>query len=334
MKVSKGREYHYYRLVTKADGKRKDRYVRIKADPGTAEYDSIYWAIRSGKHEAAPSRTNFAALIDNYTRSRRFTKLADRTRRSYRAILDEIREKNGARDVTKVTRSQVEAIHEKHAATPRKADWYVQVLSILFSHAVRLEWMKHNPAKGIELFGSQREFKLWPEWMQRAYVERAEGHALTAFYLAAGTGQRPGDLPRMEWAHFDGEYMEVEQEKRGNRLTIYCPKRLRDHLATLPRNGKFILAKSLHQSVGYNALEKAFRAVRDAIAEDVPEAKEYSLHGLRYVAAVELAEAGCSDAEIQSVTGHRTAAMVAKYRDKASRKKLSKAAQMRREQNR
>lgn len=44
----------------------------------------------------------------------------------------------------------------------------------------------------------------------------------------------------------------------------------------------------------------------------------------------ELAEAGCSDAEIQAVTGQSTA-MVAFYRKKASRKRLSRAAQERRE---
>lgn len=333
VKVTKGLEYHYYRLISTVNGKRKEKYIRINADPATAEYDRIYWAIRSGKYENKHAHTNFSALIDNYLRSRRFTKLADRTRKSYRAVLDEIREKNGTRDATKVTRGQVEAIHEKYAATPRKADWYVQILSILFNHAIRLEWMTHNPAKGVELFGAQKEFKPWPDWFQRAYIERATGHALAAYHLGAGTGQRPGDLPRMEWAHFDGEYMSVVQEKRGARLTIYCPASLRAYLASMPRNGRHILAKTLHKSVGYDALEKAFRAVRDKIAEDVPEAREYTLHGLRYIAAMELAEAGCSDAEIQSVTGHRTLVMVQKYRSGASQKRLSKAAQTRREQN-
>lgn len=333
VKTVKGRTYHYYRVVASEGGKRKDRYIRIKAEPGTAEYDRIYWAIKSGKHEAKPPRTNFKALIDNYVKSRRFTRLAPRTRRSYQAILDEIAMKNAAKDVTTITRGEVEAIHEKHSATPRKADWYVQVLSILFNHAIRLEWMTHNPAKGVELFGTQREFQPWPEWFQRAYVEQAKGHALTAYYLGAGTGQRPGDLPRMEWAHFDGEYMYVEQEKRGNRLEVYCPKMLRDYLATAPRTGKFILAKSLHESVGYDALEKAFRSVRDEIAKDVPEARNYTLHGLRYIAAMELAEAGCSDAEIQAVTGHRTLVMVQKYRSSARQKRLSKSAQERRERN-
>lgn len=57
------------------------------------------------------------------------------------------------------------------------------------------------------------------------------------------------------------------------------------------------------------------------------------MHGLRKLAIIQWAEAGCSDAEIMGVTA-QSAAMVAYYRQRASRKKLSKAAQIRRDQNR
>jgi len=54
-----------------------------------------------------------------------------------------------------------------------------------------------------------------------------------------------------------------------------------------------------------------------------------SLHGLRKLAVVQLAEAGCSDAEIQAVTG-QSPEMVAFYRKDASARALSKVAQTRR----
>jgi len=56
-------------------------------------------------------------------------------------------------------------------------------------------------------------------------------------------------------------------------------------------------------------------------------AQAFVIHGWRYTAAVQLAEAGCSDSEIQAVTGHATLAMVQKYRDGANQKRLSKKAQ-------
>ena len=50
-----------------------------------------------------------------------------------------------------------------------------------------------------------------------------------------------------------------------------------------------------------------------------PKAEKYVLHGLRKFAIIRLAEAGCSDAEIQAVTNQSTE-MVAYYRARASLK--------------
>ena len=106
----------------------------------------------------------------------------------------------------------------------------------------------------------------------------------------------------MEWSHFDAEYMTVAQEKTDARLTIYCQKMLREFLETWPRAGRFIIPKNLTQRISYDGIEKAFRTVRNEIAEERPEAAQFTLHGLRYLAALELAEAGCSDAEIKAET--------------------------------
>jgi len=51
-------------------------------------------------------------------------------------------------------------------------------------------------------------------------------------------------------------------------------------------------------------------------------ARPFVLHGLRKLAIVRLVEAGCSDAQIQAITG-QSAEMVAYYRKLASRKVLS-----------
>lgn len=322
---------HYYRVRETIAGKRKERYIRIDAAPDTPEFDVLYWSIRSGKHEPKKVKTNFDALVAHYLNSRKYKDLADGTKRKYRPVLEQIREKNGASDVTRIKRSDVDAIHEKYADTPRKADLYVQILSILFNHAIRLDWITSNPAKTVELFGPQKSIEPWPLWFQRAYLERATGHALAAYHVGSGTGQRAGDMIKMEWAHYHDDYMSVTQEKTKARITIYCPDKLRAFLAELPRTGKHIFARDLTHGITYNTLEKEFRKVRDAIAVDVPEATTYSLHGLRYVAAVELAEAGCTDAEIQAVTGHKTLEMVQKYRSQARQKQMSKQAQEKRQ---
>jgi hypothetical protein len=87
-----------------------------------------------------------------------------------------------------------------------------------------------------------------------------------------------------------------------------------------------VLAKNLTEPLGYDAVEKSFRRWRDNLGE---AAKPYVLHGLRKLAIIRLAKAGCTDAEIQALT-NQSPEMVAYYRKKASRKALSKAAQHRR----
>ncbi len=50
------------------------------------------------------------------------------------------------------------------------------------------------------------------------------------------------------------------------------------------------------------------------------------LHGLRKCAARKLAEAGCSEEEIKSVTGHATTRMVEHYTKAANKKRQASAA--------
>lgn len=324
----------YYRLTWTVNGKRKERYIPLPADPGSREFSEAYWKIRSGKAEVdRPSRYTWADLVKHYKLSRKFKALKPGSKKFYEQVLTPLVEKNGKKDPTAVSRAEIRAIHEKYADTPRKADSNLQVMSILFNFARHeLDWPCGNPTEGIKLFGAQTEYKPWPEWLQKSWVTTCQNigadKALLAYHLGVGTGQRASDLLAMEWAHFDGEFMDVVQEKTGTRLSIYCPASLRAFLASVKRRGRFVMAKNLTEPLTYAALEAEFRKVRELIGE---KAKPYSMHGWRKLAAVQLAEAGASDAEIASVTGHASLAMVQHYRKNAGQKAMSKRAQKMRE---
>ncbi len=333
--VAKKKGRLYYRIRWTEGEKRRERYVPLPMDEDSPEFDRAYWAIRSGKAPEVmqPARHSWKRLIVSYRASSKFRKLADGTKKKYNPVLDALLDKNANKCITKTTRSAVRSIHEKMGATTRKADLYVQLIRRLYNFASNdLDWDVKNPAEGIELYGPQKEFEPWPDNAQMAFENAAKSLgdtlALTAFFLGTGTGQRPGDLVSMKWEHFDGESISVIQDKTDVRIWIYCPKRLRDHLAELPKRGAFILAKNLTQPVGYDAIEKRFRKIRSAAGK---VCDGLVMHGWRYTAAVDLAEAGCSDAEIQAVTGHKTLRMVQKYRQRASQKRLSKQAQERRD---
>lgn len=317
----------YHRVTWTESGQRRERSILLKWDGDAQKLDALYWACESGRHDKqrpAPPRYSWSNLIQTWRADPRVQgKLADSTKRKYRPVMDRIAEKNGDKDVRRTTRQAVRAAHDKLAATPRKADWYVQVISLLWNYAAKkLDWpIDRNPASGIDLFGKQREFEAWPAWMVEKLVDAPE-NVRTAAELILGTGQRPNAAIRMTHNQFDGEWMTVTDEKGGQEFEVYCPAQLREFIAQKPKRGAYVLAKNLTQPLGYDSIEKAFRTWR---ANLPPSASRYVLHGLRKLAIVRLAEAGCTDAQIQAVTG-QSMEMVAYYRKGANRRALSKSA--------
>lgn len=326
-KTVKGRDYIYFR-------KGKFRR-RLPSNPDSEDFSREYWACRSGKRNNS-TRTTWDKLIISYYASPGFRGLSKGTQANYRRHCEAIREKNASKDMRAFRRKDALAVQAALQDTWSKANERIAVLSILCRHAVDLEWIERNPVEDIpKLKGG--EYAAWPEDKLRAYERYCDEHGLatarTIYELMIGTGQRIGDCVAMEWADFDGEFMRVVQEKTGAKIEVFCPERLQAYLRALPRTGRHILAKNLTEHIGKRQAQREAELVRDKIGARVGEERLVQ-HGWRYTAAKELAEAGCSDAQIQAVTGHKTLAMVAKYRAQASQKQASKEAQQRRERNR
>ncbi|WP_208353037.1 tyrosine-type recombinase/integrase [Pseudaestuariivita rosea] len=324
-KTVKSYEYIYFR-------KGKTR-VRLPDNPDSEDFMTAYWAIRSGKR-VKKCKTTWGDLIIEFYKSPRFTKKAAGTRANYRRHCEAIREKNGHKDVTRFRRKDALNVQTALQDNWSKANERIAVLSILCKLAVDLEWIERNPVVDIDKLEGG-EYEPWPEIKLIAYERYCDQYeqtdARTIYELAIGTGQRIGDCVKMEWADFDGEYINVVQDKTGTKVAVYCPGRLKAYLAKLPRQGRHIMAKNLTQPIGKRAAQKAVESVRKALGIMHGENRLVT-HGWRYTAAVQLADAGCSDAEIQAVTGHKTMEMVRKYRAKRDQKAASKRAQQRRDE--
>lgn len=320
----------FHRVTWTAEGKRKAKEIKLDWHGDPQRLDALYWEAQAGKHakQQRPARHSWRACIEAWRRDRIVQdNLAASTRAQYRRTMDAILEKNGPKDMGGTTRQAVRAALGKLADTPRKAARYAQTVSVLWNYATKeLDWpLGPNPATGLAKYKPSREFEPWPAWMI-AKLDDAPERVRTAARLILGTGQRPNAAITMRRDQFAGDWMTVTDEKGDQVLEVYCPPSLRDYISALPRTGAHVIAKNISEPVGYHGIEKAFRGWRDGLGE---RAKPYSLHGLRKLAIIELAEAGASDAEIQAVTG-QSAEMVAFYRAKANRKNMSKRAQEKR----
>lgn len=323
----------HHRVTWTEGGKRRAREIKLDWRGDPQELDRLYWQAQSGKHERQeqPARYTWRECIIAWRKDAAIQRgLAEGTKVSYRRPMDAILEKNGGKDMRQTTRQAVRAAIGKLADTPRKAAGYAQTISLLWNYARKeLDWpLGENPATGLAKHKPAKQFEPWPEWMVKA-LDSAPERVRTAAMLIIGTGQRPSAAITMRRDQFDGEWMVVTDEKGGKEMTVYCPPSLRAYVDALPKVGAHVLAKNLTQPQGYFAIAAAFGKWRETLGEN---AAPYSLHGLRKLAIVQLAEAGASDAEIMAVTG-QSAAMVAYYRVRANKRHLSKQAQSRRERN-
>ncbi|MBN8185602.1 tyrosine-type recombinase/integrase [Salipiger thiooxidans] len=191
---------------------------------------------------------------------------------------------------------------------------------------------EENPAKGIKaLKYEKKEREPWPDTMVAAFRKAyAYGsRERTLFELCLGTGQRIGDVLRMQWGYVRGDTILVIQGKTGARLEIPLTPHLAAALDATERHSLFILTKDMSKTKRpgqweYRGASDAMRAAREAIG-----AQDYDLHGLRYTAAVELLLAGCSDDLISAVTG-QSAAMVRHYTRHVRQRVRAREAQERR----
>lgn len=283
---------------------------RIESEPGTPAFAAEYARILNRTAEA-PRGSTFADLVIDYKRSHRFKTLAPRTREDYIGVLDKLLPNWGGVDVKTIRRPHVIRIRDFNADRPRRANYAVQVMRVVFEHGKDIGWITDNPAKGVRAVPENSKERLpWPADLVADFRAAAPlgSRERTCFELLLGTGQRIGDVLRMQWGHIDGGSIRVKQGKTGKVLYVPLTPALVAALDAVPRGALYILTERTGaRQWSYRGASHAMRKVRDAIG-----AEAYDLHSLRYTAACELVEAGCSDELVSAVTG-QSLDMVAHY---------------------
>jgi integrase len=248
------------------------------------------------------------------------------TRLQDRRLFDELRASFGTGMLRDLRDRHVKAIRDhfrqKHSASV--ADAAISRISVLWQYAdqhLDID-LGANPTAGVSrVHKAKKEHEPWPDDVLAAFDAHAPGHLRLAVMLLLYTGQRRSDVVKMRWSQFDGDIIEVVQQKTGQPVAIPCHHRLRSILSTLPRGGAFILTGE--RGAPYQAASLAAMVRKQLHAIGI---HGYSVHGLRKNAALALSQAGCSVPEIMAVTGHRSAAMALHYSKRAEKGLLARAA--------
>ena len=123
------------------------------------------------------------------------------------------------------------------------------------------------------------------------------------------TGQRRGDLCRLAWSNYDGTRIRLTQGKTGTALVIPVHPVLKAAMDGWERVATTILVNSAGRPWQGDNVSHGLKYALHKLGFP----KGWNVHGLRKLAATNLAEAGCSAHEIASITGHRSLAHVALY---------------------
>jgi integrase len=273
--------------------------------PGTPEFVACYNEAIS--HKVAPPRGTLLSVLQQYQASADFRALAKSTRRSYVALITRIEKRFGDFPLSALTDRRSRGIfmgwRDKLAASAgrRQADYAWTVLARVLSWSFNRGLVAANPCeRGGRLYrGGGRAEKIWTAPDEAAFLERAPAHLHLALLLALWTGQRQGDLLRLPWSSYDGTHIRPRQRKTGARVVIRVGAPLKAALDATPKRSTIILTNS----DGKPWTSDGFRAswTKGCKAAGVVGV---TFNDLRGTAVTRLALAGCTEAEIATISGH------------------------------
>jgi integrase len=305
-----GKTHRYFR---RAGFKR----VRLPGLPGSAEFMEAYQValagrapevkINIGASRTVPGTVN-AAIVASYA-SHAFTKNRPITRQTDRNILEAYRARHGHKRIALMERKHVlQAIAEK-AGKPAAQRNLLRVLRVLLDFAVAQGLRPDNPALGIKLDPIKTSgFHSWTEAELRQYEERHSTgtKARLALALLLYTAQRRKDVaalgpPNVDIGEDGKPWLRFKQSKTGTPMNIPVAPPLADIIAATPLVGvKTFLVTEYGRPFTAAGFGGWFRDRCDEAG--LPQC---SAHGLRKAFLRRMAEAGCSEDFIASISGHK-----------------------------
>jgi len=263
------------------------------------------------------------ALIEAWRRSPEWADLADATRANYTIYL---------RSLTGLEREQAADVRRRHIIALRNAiavargngaaTGFVRAASALWAWAINAELAETSPAARLKPL-RKGELAAWPEAALADALTQLPEPYRRAVLLAVYTGQRRGDLIRLSWAQYDGASIRLRQGKTGAALVVPAHRELRALLETWRQTTTTttILAAPAGGAWTDRHLSRELGARMRAIGWP-----GLTLHGLRKLAAVRLAQAGATLHEIAAIGGWKSLSMVQHYTKAADQHALAQAA--------
>lgn len=186
------------------------------------------------------------------------------------------------------------------------------MFALIFREAVRNGKVPSNPSRLVrqrhENNGRVRYLLDDEEQRLREVIVRDYPEHLPELVIAIGTGQRKSEQYSLEWPQIDF-----------NRCEVHLPKTKNGDARDIPMNSDVVAAFQVLRPAGNKPTGRVF-AIHDSRAWFEPtlkkaEIKNFRWHDCRHTFCSRLAMAGVGLKQIQTMAGHKTIAMTARYSD-------------------
>ncbi len=275
--------------------------------------------LREERKPQPPGYGTWSSLIRVYRDSPEYREKAPLTLRDYERHLTAIDRVWGRSRVKDTAAPALIAHRNKLASKPRKANYRMQVFSLLFGFGAFVDPNQFGKANPVNM----RRMKLkqgpgyspWPENVIDDFDKAAYKELRWVVGAALETCQRGQDVIRLAWTHWHGEGIEVfTQKKTKAMLAIPASDRLKQIVAELPRTDLVMFTTKTGKPWTEGNLRNEVRKTLKKCGHT-----GYGLHGLRFKGARRLRLLGCGPDIIGALTGHATERMVREYSEREER---------------
>jgi integrase len=277
----------------------------LRGAPGSPEFIASYNEVVANK--VKPPAGVLFSVLQGYQASEDYLGLAVRTRRDYGAKIKLIEKAFGDFPLSALSDRRTRGVFlawrdQFAAASRRQADYAWVVLARVLSWGFNRGLVPANPCeKGGRLYGGSRADKIWSTEDEAAFLEKGPAHLHLPLLLALWTGQRQGDLLSLPWSAYNGTHIRLRQSKTGIRVIIPAGAPLKAALdaAAQAKKSPTILVNTEGKPWTPDGFRSSWRKACEAAG-----VVGVTFHDLRGTAVTRLALAGCTEAEIATITGH------------------------------
>lgn len=287
-----------------------------------------------GGGEGSHRATTLGHVSVRYQRSQDFlTNIGKPTQEEYRSRLRVIEDRFGDLPLTALADPAIRGVFldwrdELARGDPRaanlkdrkpslcRAHTTFKVLRLLIGWAQNRGMVAINPClRCRRIYHGTRIDKIWSLEQEAEFFRKVPPRFWIALVLALWTGQRQGSLVALRWSDYDGENLRCQVTKRRvtdppKWITVPCGAPLKKALDALKQRSGIRASRAHKRAIIENdygqpwAHAKSFGRNFAVACKTNRFRHDLTFHDLRGTAVTRLAIAGCTEAEIASISGH------------------------------